>query len=133
MKITQEQIEAALRWVDVDLPNFRNSCLVFDQFCDDTKTVSYDQAAMKILAAAYREKCEELEGLKTKRCDFCNELPQSENEKAYAVEFCDHKGDLPTMDEWLATKGFSNTSQREIILTKCGSREELGEKPNIDF
>lgn len=39
-----------------------------------------------------------------KRCEFCHELPQTENEKRYLEEFGDKKGDLPTMAEWLLTK-----------------------------
>lgn len=46
----------------------------------------------------------EIERLKNKRCKFCRELPQTENEKAYLAEFGDKKGDLPTMEEWLLTK-----------------------------
>jgi len=46
----------------------------------------------------------ELAELKNKRCEFCREMPQTENEKAYLAEFGDKKGDLPTMAEWLLTK-----------------------------
>lgn len=77
-----------------------------------------DQKHRKELTAAKRELAEKnetanvfmaqvkrLQGeLKNKRCEFCRELPQSENEKAYLEEFGDKKGDLPTMAEWLLTK-----------------------------
>jgi|LakMenEpi03Aug12_release.lakeMendotaPanAssembly.Ray.scaffolds.fasta_scaffold808192_2 hypothetical protein len=46
-----------------------------------------------------RELSEIAKSFKEKRCEFCGELPQTENEKAYASEFGDKKGKLPTMDE----------------------------------
>jgi len=68
MTPTKEQIKAALR------------------YADDMGNLKYE---VSVLAAAYREKCEELDEIKNQ--------------------------------------------PREIICTKCGLREELGEKPNADF
>jgi uncharacterized coiled-coil DUF342 family protein len=53
----------------------------------------------------------EIKQLKVKRCEFCHELPQTENEKAYAAEFGDKKGELPTMDEWLQNQSVTNPNE----------------------
>jgi hypothetical protein len=50
------------------------------------------------------EALKEMEQLKQKPCEFCRELPQTENEKAYWQEFNNTLGQLPSMDEWLQTK-----------------------------
>ena len=54
---------------------------------------------------------EEIKQLKEKRCEFCQQLPQTENEKAYASEFADKKGELPIMDEWLQKQALTQTEQ----------------------
>jgi hypothetical protein len=58
-----------------------------------------------------RELAEITKALKVKRCEFCHELPQTENEKAYASEFGDKKGELPTMDDWLQNQAITQTEQ----------------------
>jgi hypothetical protein len=50
------------------------------------------------------EALKEMEQLKQKPCEFCRELPQTENEKAYWQEFNNTLGQLPSMDEWLQNK-----------------------------
>jgi hypothetical protein len=47
---------------------------------------------------------QEVAELKQKPCEFCRELPQTENEKAYCQEFSNKLGELPSMDEWLQNK-----------------------------
>jgi uncharacterized protein (DUF3084 family) len=47
---------------------------------------------------------QEVAELKQKPCEFCRELPQTEDEKAYCQEFSNTLGQLPSMDEWLQNK-----------------------------
>ena len=43
----------------------------------------------------------EIERLKNKPCDFCNESPQTENEKAYYEKYGNAPPDqVPSVDEW---------------------------------
>lgn len=60
-----------------------------------------------------RELAEITKALKEKRCEFCGELPQTENEKAYASELGDKKCELPTMDEWLQNQDLTQAEQRK--------------------
>jgi hypothetical protein len=50
------------------------------------------------------EALKEIKQLKQKPCEFCRELPQTENEKAYCQEFSNTLGQLPSINEWLQNK-----------------------------
>ena len=75
----------------------------------------YNKTSMKLETAmfgpesgeeTYAKVKAERDALKTKRCDFRNELPQTENEKAYYEKFKNTLGELPTMAEWLASRNY---------------------------
>lgn len=72
MKPTQKQIDAALRYSDCE--DKRKD--LFALLSYNVQASSYPIAAMRILAAAYREKCEELESMRedlVKHIQLCHE------------------------------------------------------------
>jgi hypothetical protein len=54
-------------------------------YIDDEGKIA-EEIYLQKLATAYHHLLAENERLKEKRCEFCGELPQTENEKAYLSE-----------------------------------------------
>jgi hypothetical protein len=75
---------------------------------DRLRKIVDEQCRFSSVCCEYREQrdeaLKEIEQLKQKPCEFCRELPQTENEKAYWREFNNTLGQLPSMDEWLQNK-----------------------------
>ena len=113
MKPTPEQIEAALRYADKVAEVLPHTSLA-------TLAAAYREQHREIaglnaiITAAINtanvnhfsamEACQQRDTLKSKPCAFCNESPQTENEKDYCEEFKNMMGELPMMGEWLAGK-----------------------------
>jgi hypothetical protein len=96
MKITQEQIEAALRYIDGIESHDDKEVLLLSS----DELHSFSMASATILAAACRDAMAEIERLQGKlsASNFVAAIPP-----------------------------------HEIICTRCGLREERGEKPSCDF
>lgn len=84
MKPTQEQIEAALLWADYR-PHLPSECQVkhvrtLIEHKEENSFANATQSALDILAAAYREKCEELARAKeTYAQRIAREYPKSKH------------------------------------------------------
>jgi hypothetical protein len=71
MKPTKQQIEAALAWhehnaLTTNLIEYKKMTDQLDDYCAGNLLSTYREAAMSILATAYREKCLELERVQAK-------------------------------------------------------------------
>ncbi len=105
-KTIGEQYDIAARIAK--LPDLERELAAVTEQRDGLQKIVDEQCRFSSVCCEYREQrdeaLKEIEQLKQKPCEFCRELPQTENEKAYCQEFGNTLGQLPSMDEWLQNK-----------------------------